>query len=222
MLERKVMLEGSSIHVVALWLMIAYCATPGPVNAEALRRGLRGGFASALLVELGAVVGRVLWAGLALAGTGILAVRGPLHVSLVAFGAALLLRASWQALVTSSTHRLASSPTCPVRRSDFTTGLLLSLTNPLALVFWSGTLSALELGSDGIWDASAAPAVFATLAVGALVWSVGAAATISWGRRAVGRGSLRLAEVVTGMALGFFGLRMLWETTSVLVSMAGI
>ena len=29
------MLEGGSLYVVALWLMFAYCAAPGAVNAEA-------------------------------------------------------------------------------------------------------------------------------------------------------------------------------------------
>jgi threonine/homoserine/homoserine lactone efflux protein len=162
-----------------------------------------------------------MWAGLALAGTMTLMGHRPLHFSLAAFGTALLLHASWRAVAASSTDNLASPPACPGRRSDFTAGLLLSLTNPLALVFWSGTVSVLGLGG-GIWNATSAPAVVLALAVGALAWSVGAAVTISCGRHAVGRGSLRFAEVLAGMALGFFGLRMLWETTSLLVSVAGL
>jgi chemosensory pili system protein ChpE len=216
------MVEGGSLHVVALWLMVAYGATPGAVNTEALRRGLTGGFESALWVQLGAVAGRVLWAGLALAGTGTLAGSGLLQVSLASLGAIVLLRASWQALVASSTGSRAFPPRGPVRHSDFTAGLLLSLTNPLALVFWSGVVSVLGLGGDGGWDEHTAPAVVVSLAVGALAWSVGAAATIGWGRRAVGRDTLRLAEVLAGVALGFFGLRMLWETTTTVVSLVGM
>jgi chemosensory pili system protein ChpE len=220
--ERDAMLAGGSLHVVALWLMIAYCAAPGAVNAETVRRGLRGGFASALLVQLGAIVGRVLWAGLALAGAGVLAGPGSLHLGLTTLGALVLLHASWRALVASSTVAPDSPRRCAARHDDFTAGLLLSLTNPLALVFWSGFGSMLGLDGGGIWDARTAPAVLATLAVGALAWSIGVAAAISWGRHAVGRGSLRLAEVLAGVVLGFFGLQMLWETTGVLVSLAGL
>lgn len=36
---------------------LAYCATPGAVNAEALRRGLARGFWPALLVQLGSLIG---------------------------------------------------------------------------------------------------------------------------------------------------------------------
>jgi threonine/homoserine/homoserine lactone efflux protein len=214
------MLEGGSLHVVALWLMIAYCAMPGAVNAETVRRGLRFGFESALLVQLGAVAGRVVWAGLALTGTRVLTDPGLLHVSLAALGAVVLLRASWQTLAASNIGSHTSPSTCHVRHSAFTAGLLLSLTNPLALVFWSGLVSFLGLGGGENWDAPTAPSVLAALAVGALAWSVCAAAAISWGRCAVGRGSLRRAEVLTAMILGFFGLHMLLETTSVLVAMA--
>jgi threonine/homoserine/homoserine lactone efflux protein len=216
------MLDGGSLHVVALWLMFAYCAAPGAVNAEAVRRGLSGGFESALLVQLGAVAGRVLWAGLALAGTGPLAGHGPLHVGLAALGGVLLLRASWTALVTSNAHGSDLVSACPVRHGDFRAGLLLSLTNPLALVFWSGIVSILGLDRDRIWDVETAPGVLSALAFGAFAWSMGAAAVIGWGRRAVGGATLRLAEVITGAALGFFGLRMLWATTSVLASMVGL
>src|SRR5687768_9238604 len=97
------MLASGSLHIVALGLMIAYCAAPGAVNAETVRRGLRGGFGSALLVQLGAVTGRVLWAGLALAGTGAIARDDGLHASLALIGGLVLLRTAWQSLVASST-----------------------------------------------------------------------------------------------------------------------
>src|SRR5688572_16306803 len=92
------MLDGNSPHVAALWLMFAYCAAPGAVNAESLRRGLQGGFTSAVLVQLGAVAGRVMWAGLALAGAGVVDSSSPVHLFLASTGAFLLLRSSWHAL----------------------------------------------------------------------------------------------------------------------------
>ena len=91
-------------------------------------------------------------------------------------------------------------------------GLLLSLTNPFALVFWAGIVGGLGLGGREVRDGSAAPTVLAILAAVAVAWSAVAAAIIGWGRRAATRGVLRLAEVGSGLALGLFGLQMLWET----------
>ena len=100
-------------------------------------------------------------------------------------------------------------------------GLLLSMTNPLAFVFWSGVVGVLGLGDDGIWDRQTAPALLSALMAGALAWSLGAAAAIGWGRRAMGRGTLRAAEVLAGVALGFFGLQLLWDTARTVVSIVG-
>lgn len=211
------MVEGGSLHVLALWLMLAYCAAPGAVNAETVRRGLAGGFASALLVQVGAVTGRVLWAALALAGNGAVAGSVPVQVALATLGAVVLLRASWHALTVPVP---AERRDRAARHGDFTAGLLLSLTNPFALVFWAGLVGALGLGADAAWDVRTAPAVLATLATAALGWSVGAAAIVSWGRRAAWRGALRLVEVGAGLALGLFGLQMLWETAHLVHALA--
>jgi threonine/homoserine/homoserine lactone efflux protein len=214
------MLDGGSLQATALWLMIAYCAAPGAVNAESLRRGLRGGFTAAILVQLGAVAGRVLWAGLALAGAGALSGSGPIHVGLATIGTFVLLRASWQALAAPVVVASAARRDCAVRHGDFVAGLLLSLTNPLALVFWTGVIGALGLEAGTSWDVQTAPIVLATLAAAAFAWSVVAAATIGWGRHAVRSGTLRLAEMVAGLALGLFGVQMLWETAGLVRALA--
>ena len=51
-------------------MAISFCAPPGPVTMETLRRGLRGGFGPALQVQLGSIVGDVTWCALALVGLG--------------------------------------------------------------------------------------------------------------------------------------------------------
>ncbi len=56
------------LFVSAFGLGLAFCAPPGAVTAEALRRGLERGFWSVLLLELGSLVGDATWAALALFG----------------------------------------------------------------------------------------------------------------------------------------------------------
>jgi hypothetical protein len=85
-------------------------------------------------------------------------------------------------------------------------------------VFWAGIVGGLGLGGREVRDGSAAPAVLAALAAAALAWSAVAAAIVGWGKRAATRGALRLAEVVSGLALGLFGLQMLWETAGFVCS----
>jgi hypothetical protein len=54
----------------------------------------------------------------------------------------------------------------------------------------------------------------------ALGWSVCAAAIVGWGRRTVRRGVLRIVEMVSGLGLGLFGLRMLWESAGAFRALA--
>jgi chemosensory pili system protein ChpE len=46
----------------AFALGLAFCAPPGAVTAETLRRGIHRGFAGALFLELGSLVGDATWA----------------------------------------------------------------------------------------------------------------------------------------------------------------
>ena len=61
-----------SLFVSAFGVGLAFCAPPGVITAEALRRGLSRGFWSALLLELGSLIGDAAWAALALTGAALL------------------------------------------------------------------------------------------------------------------------------------------------------
>src|SRR5579883_1403545 len=76
--------------VLGFLLALGQCLTLGPVNTEALRRGLRDGFWAALAVELGSTIGDCLWAALAFAGIGALLTLQFMDLVGALLGAALL------------------------------------------------------------------------------------------------------------------------------------
>src|SRR2546427_6082300 len=61
-----------TLLITAFVLGLVFAATPGPVFAETVRQGVRGGFRSALAVQLGSLVGDALWAVVGLIGVGLL------------------------------------------------------------------------------------------------------------------------------------------------------
>ena len=71
-----------TIFFYALVFGFVFCLSPGAVLAETLRRGLLHGFTSALLVQIGSLVGDAAWAVIGLTGIALLieheAVRVPL------------------------------------------------------------------------------------------------------------------------------------------------
>jgi chemosensory pili system protein ChpE len=203
-----------SLFISAFGLGVAYCAPPGAVTAETLRRGLSRGVRPAFLVQLGSLVGDATWAAVALGGAALLARGEAARLALGALGAALLLRLSWSAL------RDAWTGAGPETRSgvggDFRAGAALSLTNPWGMVFWLGVGGA--MASAGVAEPGAAhfATFFGGFMGGAVLWVFVASGAVAWGRRWVGPGLYRWVNGVCGVALGGFALRLCFEVYQLL------
>ena len=85
-----------SVLASAFGLGLVFNAAPGPVFAETVRRGVRGGFRPALAVQIGSLAGDAAWALLGLAGVGLLlqlrSIRTPIGIA----GAIYLLWLAWE------------------------------------------------------------------------------------------------------------------------------
>jgi chemosensory pili system protein ChpE len=156
-------------------------------------------------------VGDVLWAALAFAGTAVLFQQRSIQVVLGLAGGCFLLRLAWSALQQSWRGGVPGAAGS-AGRGDFATGVFFSLANPFGLAFWSG----LGGGMAGTGLVSAEAGQLAVLLFGfmcgAACWCVMAASVVGWGRRLVRPGVIRAVGVLSGLALGYFGLRLLWET----------
>ena len=74
------------LFISALALGFLFNAVPGAIFTESLRRGLQGGFKSALYVQFGSLVGDLTWAVLGLGGAAVLfevtAIKIPLAIGI--------------------------------------------------------------------------------------------------------------------------------------------
>jgi LysE type translocator len=107
-------------------------------------QGARGGFRSALAVQLGSLIGDVVWAVVGLVGVGLLiqldSLRTPISIASVIY----LIWLSWEAWRASrsklSVNSIEEGNDC---RRAFQAGSLLSLTNPQHVAYWAAMGSAL-------------------------------------------------------------------------------
>jgi chemosensory pili system protein ChpE len=144
------------VALLGFLLAMGQCAAIGPVNAEALRRGLARGFRAALAVQLGSILGDGLWAALAFAGVGALFTLGLFEVIGGLAGGLLLGWLAWHgwhdAAIPSSSALLTEAIQRPQRLPAFWSGLLLSVVNPGSAAFWAAagaTLLASHLTDHG-------------------------------------------------------------------------
>src|SRR5215207_5604704 len=127
-----------SLFLSSFILAIAFCAPPGVITAETVRRGAARGFIPALFVQLGSLVGDTTWAIIALTGISFIVQNNIAKIILSVIGILLLLKLASDALK-DARHRKDLDTTSPSsHRGDFTNGAFLSLSNPMNIVFWTG------------------------------------------------------------------------------------
>lgn len=208
----------------AFALGIVFCAPPGPVLAEALRRGLHRGFSGALVTEFGSLVGDATWAALALSGVWYLTVYRPAATVLGALGVALLFSLAWRALrdARPGARPYAAEPPAPAvppsgisrwgarasRGGDFAAGAALSLSNPQNVTFWLGVGGG-AVAALGTNRGHVLAVFFIGFMSACVVWCFLMAAMIAWGRRYLSGGFYRWVNFACGVAMAYFGVRLL-------------
>lgn len=198
----------------AFGLGLIFNAAPGPVFAETVRRGVRGGYRPALAVQVGSLAGDALWAVLGLAGVGLLLQVESLRVPIGIAGAAYLLWLAWDAWQASA--REFSVQTVGENdhsRKALRSGVLLSLTNPQNVAYWAAIGTA--LGALGVQEPTAFDyaTFFSGFMASSVAWAFCCAALVDRAFRKAGARWARLtylACAVAFLALALSSLRDLW------------
>jgi chemosensory pili system protein ChpE len=194
---------------------LAYCAAPGVINAEALRRALTRGFRAALLFLVGALIGDAAWAAIALSGVIMISPGAVLHGILGVGGALFLGWMAWGALRDSLRgHTPAILHTS--RNDDLFLGLLLALANPFAVMFWLSIGGGLLRVSAIASQLLAAATAIGAFILAALIWSVLLASLASYGRSLMTAVAFRWLNAGAGVCMALFGVDLIWRTLAAL------
>ena len=201
-----------SLFISSFILAIAFCAPPGVITAETVRRGAARGFVPALFVQFGSLVGDTTWAIIALTGLAFLVQNNVAKVILSLIGILLMLKLAWDAIRDArSGKELDTLSASTSMRGDFANGAVLSLGNPMNIVFWTG------LGTTVFASISGKPApvhfaiFFAGFLLGAIAWCFIMAGLVAFGRKFLTPTFFRWVNVTCGVAIGFFALQLAWK-----------
>jgi chemosensory pili system protein ChpE len=197
-----------SLFFSSFILAIVFCAPPGVITAETVRRGAARGFIPALFVQLGSLVGDTTWAIIALTGLAFIVQNNAARIILSLIGMLLMLRLAWDAIRDAQHARELDSGSSASHRGDFANGALLSLGNPMNIVFWTGlgtTIFTSMSGQPGPLDFAI---FFSGFLSGATLWCFIMAGLVAWGRRFVTQTFFRWVNFACGIALGFFALQL--------------
>ena len=140
-----------SLFISSFFLAIAFCAPPGVVTAETVRRGAARGFLPALFVQFGSLVGDTTWAIIALTGLAFLVQNNIARTILSLIGIVLMLKLAWDAFkdarhgkeLDTHVHRLPAAGI--LQTAHFSPWEI-----PLNIVFWTGLGTTVFASISGI------------------------------------------------------------------------
>jgi len=199
-----------SLFISSFILAIAFCAPPGVVAAETIRRGIARGFWPALLVQTGSLIGDSIWAILALAGAAALIQNWIIRLVLSVFGIGFLVYLAVKAIKDAGGKNIPGSVS-GVDRGDMITGAVLSLSNPFAIAFWFSVSTSIFSTVSGVPQRSDYLIFFSAFYLGLILWCLFMAALVAWGRRYITPAFFRWVNLSCGIALGFFALQLGWK-----------
>jgi threonine/homoserine/homoserine lactone efflux protein len=185
---------------------IVYVAAPGPVTVETLRHGIKGGLIDALAVQTGASIGVIAYALLALFGAGLLLqeatwqlVTGALGMTVLIYLGIRMIRDEHALLSDGGSYELGGDSA----RRAFWAGSVLSLANPLDILFW------LSIGNRVLHDPGLdAPAFLGGVFAGGMVTSLALALLAGFWRGRLPARAVPLISWTCGLACIGFGLEL--------------
>ena len=197
-----------SLFLSSFILAIAFCAPPGVITAETVRRGAARGFLPALSVQFGSLVGDTTWAIIALTGLAFIVQNNAAKIMLSLVGILLMLRLAWDAIQDARYGKALDAASPESSRGDFTNGAFLSLGNPMNIVFWTGLGTTVFASISGSPQPADFAIFFAGFLGGAILWCFVMAGLVAWGRKFVTPVFFRWVNFGCGIALGYFALQL--------------
>lgn len=191
-----------TLFFAALLFGAVFCLSPGAVLAETLRRGLKGGFRPALLVQFGSLIGDAVWALIGLTGLALLLGHETLRLPLTLASAAYLAWLGLQSLLDARRLGIVEEAEPGEHNAGaFASGAMLSLSNPKNIVYWGalgGAMAGLVSGVPSLADSLVFFAGFMTASVLCCFLCAG---LVDWLRRSASPRWHRFSHALCGVVL---------------------
>ena len=205
------------LFISAMALGFLFNAAPGAIFTESLRRGLKGGFKSALYVQFGSLVGDLIWAILGLGGAAVLFEIDAIKMPMAIFGGVLLAWLAFNSFV-DATKKIPSI-NLTLKQDDKTelmVGAALSLSNPINITCWAGMAG--TIASLGVEEPTGQAFIvfLGGFMFSSIIWCFLCAGFIGFVRKAINQTGWVLINISCGIGLAYFSIYVLLNTYNTL------
>ena len=179
----------------------------GPINAAQLDKGIRSGFWHAWAVGIGALLADLGYMILVYFGVSHMLDAPYIKAFLWLFGFMVLLYVGIEGIkdsgkITSAKMRGDES----LLAKSFLSGFLMSLFNPLSILFWLGIYGSILADAANTYPMNQLLIYSGGIVIGIIIWDFSMAAASSVFRRFLTPGVLKSISFLSGLSLVGFGL----------------
>ena len=197
----------------AMALGFLFNAAPGAIFTESLRRGLKGGFKSALYVQFGSLVGDLIWAVLGLGGAAVLFEIDMIKMPMAIFGGVLLAWLAFNSFMDATKKIPSINLTLKQdEKTELTVGAALSLSNPINITYWAGMAGTIVMLGVKEPTGQAFIVFLSGFMLSSIIWCFLCAGFIGFVRKAINQTGWVIINISCGIGLAYFSIYVLVNT----------
>lgn len=202
--------EGYFLNSIAayIFLGVSLAAPIGPVNAAQLDTGIKNGFFHAFIFGIGALTADIIYMTMVYFGIGQIIEYPLVKIILWSFGCFVLTYSGIENLL--SLHKIeialkSGKKTIRLRHS-LLSGFLMSLLNPLTILFWLGIYGSLLAEANKVSTDNQIIINSLAVILGIILWDTFMATISSGARRILSTNFLKIISVISSLAMIGFGI----------------
>jgi threonine/homoserine/homoserine lactone efflux protein len=198
------------LFLSAMAIGFFFNAAPGAVFTESLRRGLKGGFKSALYVQFGSLVGDLIWAIIGLGGAAVLFEINIVKIPMAIFGGVLLAMLAFNSLIDATKKMPTVNLTLKQKdRTELTTGVAISLTNPINITYWAGMAGTITTLGVNEPTGQAFIVFLSGFMLSSIIWCFLCAGFIGFVKKTINQTGWVIVNLSCGIGLAYFSIYVL-------------
>ncbi|MFC4559580.1 LysE family transporter [Virgibacillus kekensis] len=190
---------GVFISYILLGLSLA--APIGPINAAQIDQGIRNGFIHSWLIGLGSIVAELFFITAVFFGVVHFLEIPLVKTFLWSFGAFVLFYTGVENIMSSKEIQFNEERSKDPFRKTFSTGFLLTISNPLSILFWLGIYGSVLANTIDRYDNFHLFLYGAAILFGLMLWDVTMAGISSGFRKFLTVRTLKGISIFTGLVM---------------------
>ena len=195
-----------SLFLSYIFLGLSLSAPVGPINAAQLDKGLKKGFWHAWLFGLGAVLADILYMVLVYLGVVHFLSTPFMQTFLWLFGAFVLIYSGIESVMNAGKVSISSDKQDGSLLSSMLSGFLMSLSNPMTILFWLGIYGSVLVRTAADFGTGNLLLYSAAIISGVLIWDLTMAGMASIFRKFMSNRALTTISITSGLSLIVFGV----------------